>query len=323
MICLVAIFMGAAGALCVARLGHRVGLMDRPNARSSHHKATPKGGGIGILVAFCVVSIAMSVSPLIWVPVALVSVVSLLGDRLHLPQLWRLGCQLAACCVVTWAIVASGPKPGDTLTLVLAIGGASIFISGTANFYNFMDGINGIAGLTAVVALPCVAHYRSATVGADPLSTVAITVACATVGFLPFNLPRARVFMGDVGSILLGTVFGVLVIATTRSMVDFVCLCAFLFPFYADELSTMLVRIKDGENLLLPHRRHVYQILANQMGYSHLSVALGYALLQLGVAMAAMRIASLGFWPLTVSLTVAFGVFFLASVLVRKHEGPR
>ena len=75
--------------------------------------------------------------------------------------------------------------------------------------------------------------------------------------------------MGDVGSILLGFVFAAMVVVLSKSFLDFVCLWSFIFPFYADELSTMAVRIKDGENLLRPHRRHLNQLLANEKGIAY------------------------------------------------------
>ena len=75
--------------------------------------------------------------------------------------------------------------------------------------------------------------------------------------------------MGAVGSILLGFVFAGMVIWLSRSLFDFIVLAAFLFPFYADELTTMIVRLKDGDRLTRPHRKHLYQLLANEMGIPH------------------------------------------------------
>ncbi len=79
--------------------------------------------------------------------------------------------------------------------------------------------------------------------------------------------------MGDVGSILLGAAFSALIYMEADSLMDFVCMASFLFPFYADELITMVVRLRDGENLILPHRRHIYQLLTNEHGLPHWLVA--------------------------------------------------
>ena len=95
--------------------------------------------------------------------------------------------------------------------------------------------------------------------------------------------------MGDVGSILIGYVFAWAVVRLSHSPADFMCLCAFLCTFYADELSTMSVRLREGENLLRPHRRHLYQLLANEKGIAHWRVSSGYALAQLVVGLCAWR----------------------------------
>ena len=111
--------------------------------------------------------------------------------------------------------------------------------------------------------------------------------------------------MGDVGSILLGFVFAGMVVWLSRSLLDFICLAAFLFPLYADELTTMIARIKNGENLTRPHRRHLYQLLANEGNISHWKVAVGYGLVQLVVGM-------------SVLIVKPFGTFTEVSSVVRR-----
>jgi UDP-N-acetylmuramyl pentapeptide phosphotransferase/UDP-N-acetylglucosamine-1-phosphate transferase len=113
-------------------------------------------------------------------------------------------------------------------------------------------------------------------------------VSLACLGFLPFNVPKARVFMGDVGSILLGGAFGSLVYLASDNFLDFACLAAFLFPFYVDELTTMIVRLRDGERLTQAHRRHLYQLLANEKGWPHWQVSLGFGALQLLVGLTSL-----------------------------------
>jgi len=104
-------------------------------------------------------------------------------------------------------------------------------------------------------------------------------MAWACGGFLPFNLPKDRVFMGDVGSILLGFVYACLVVCFAKTFGDFVVLIGFLFPFYADELVIMYVRIRDGQSLTLPHRRHLYQLIANELNISHWKVSAAFGVL--------------------------------------------
>jgi len=122
-----------------------------------------------------------------------------------------------------------------------------VFVVGTANYYNFMDGINGIAGITGVIGLGLLGWFAAVEATDPRFITLSVCMSLACLGFLPFNMPTAKVFMGDVGSILLGLVFAGMVVWLSRSFFDFVCGVAFLFPFYADELTTLVVRIKDGE----------------------------------------------------------------------------
>ncbi len=121
-----------------------------------------------------------------------------------------------------------------------------VFIVGTANFFNFMDGINGIAGISGAIGFGLLAFstYKN-----HPEIALLATTMALVGGLLPFNLPRARVYMGDVGSVLLGSVFAGLVFLSSHSWSDFLCLASLLFPFYADELTTMFARLRAGENL--------------------------------------------------------------------------
>lgn len=163
----------------------------------------------------------------------------------------------------------------------LLLASLSVFIVGTANFYNFMDGINGIAGITGVVGFLLLAVYGHGAGSDSVYNVLSVAMACSCAGFLPFNIPRAKVFMGDVGSVLLGFVFACLVVLLSASFFDFICMTAFLFPFYADELTTMAIRIRDGDKLSQAHRKHVYQLLANEYGIDHWKVSLGYGVVQL------------------------------------------
>ena len=167
-----------------------------------------------------------------------------------------------------------------------------IFLIGTANFYNFMDGINGIAGLSGVIGFGLLGLYTLYRPNPDPfqtpLSLLSICIALACLGYLPFNMPRARVFMGDVGSILLGFVFAGLVVTLARNYLEMVCFAALLFPFYADELTTMVVRLRDRENLTRSHRRHLYQLLVNEFGIAHWKISAAYAVAQLAIGAGAL-----------------------------------
>ncbi len=283
-----ALLMGAAGAWLVSRYARRIGLVDMPNERSSHDRPTPKGGGIGVVLAFVAVSVFWGLPAGFYLPATALSLLSLLGDRADIRPLFRLLVQFSAAFLVLASLdglasysMFGALLSGGGLAAGIAFILASIFVVGTANFYNFMDGINGIAAITAIVGFGLLAAYGMACQKDARLVMLCLGLAAACAGFLPFNVPKARVFMGDVGSVLLGFVFAVMVLAFSADLTEFALLAGFLFPFYADELITMVERIRDGWSLTKPHRRHLYQVLANEAGIAHWKVSTGYGILQL------------------------------------------
>ena len=172
-------------------------------------------------------------------------------------------------------------------------------------------GINGIADITGLLGFALLAVYVNRIGGPAAVMGVAVCLSIACLGFLPLNMPKARVFMGDIGSILLGSVFAGLIWLAAESVLDFVCMASFLFPFYVDELTTVMVRLKDGENLTKPHRRHYYQLLANEKGIAHWKVSMGYGVLQLavGISVLMVRVYGLGMVLLLLAgWVLAFGV---------------
>jgi Fuc2NAc and GlcNAc transferase len=124
--------------------------------------------------------------------------------------------------------------------------------------------------------------------------------------------------MGDVGSIFLGFAFAGMVVWLSKSLLDFVSLAAFLFPFYADELTTMVVRLRDGESLLNPHRRHLYQLLANEYEIPHWKVSVGYGFTQLLIGVSILLIKDVGKLAVISALTFYFCGFIMLSFLIRK-----
>jgi Fuc2NAc and GlcNAc transferase len=290
--------------------------MDHPNKRSSHHQPTPKGGGIGILAAFLICSLFTKISHWFWFPALSISLLGLFSDRFEISPQPRLLIQFITAFFIIIGIGGLDPgKTNDTLLIIFFI----FYIVGTGNFYNFMDGINGIAGITGVVGFGMIAFYLSR-YGTEPaLITLSIGISLACLGFLPFNMPRARVFMGDTGSILLGFVFAGIVVYLSKSFLDFVCLSGFLFPFYADEITTMVVRLKNRENLTKAHRRHLYQVLANEMGISHWKVSVGYGLFQLIIGMSILLLKNRGGIIMISVFVFYFCCFTMLSVMFRKN----
>lgn len=308
--------LGGAGAWSIYRIGAKIGLLDRANERSSHEGVVPRGGGIGVLSAFFVCSIVLSVPNSFWIPVVLLSLFSLWGDRSEIRPRTRLLFQFAAGIFLLIAILLE--KESTTMAFAL-VPMLSIFVVGTANYYNFMDGINGIAGITGVVGFGFLSWFAVAK-GADPrFSAMSLGLSLASLGFLPFNMPQAKVFMGDVGSIMLGFVFAGMAVWLSDNLLDFICIAAFLFPFYADEFTTLFVRIKEGDQLTAPHRKHLYQILANQKGIAHWKISVAYGVLQLSVGISVLLMKSFGIIMVLSILMIYFGVYVLFSNSLRRN----
>ena len=311
---LISFLIGGAGAWIIVKWGFKLSLFDKPNLRSSHKTVTPKGGGIGILAAFFVCSIGLSIPKSFWIPAVFISLFSFWGDRSEITPKIRLMFQFAAGTILLIGILME-KQTGIALYVLLPL--LAIFVVGTANFYNFMDGINGISGITGIIGFGMIAFYALNYGNNSHLSTLAICLSISCVGFLPFNIPKARVFMGDVGSILLGFVFAVMVVYLSKSFLDFVCLAGFLFPFYADELTTMMIRIRDGEKLSHPHRRHLYQLLANEYSIQHWKVSFGYGLFQLFVGISVLILRSAGSVAVISALILYFCTFTILSFILR------
>jgi len=311
---LISLILGGAGGWIISRWGTNLSLMDHPNERGSHNKPTPKGGGIGILAAFLFCSLYTKISYWFWISAAGVSVVGLYTDRFEISPQLRLIIQFIAGIITVIGIERLDVNEINEILLIVFF---TFYIVGTANYYNFMDGIDGIAGITGIVGFGLMAFYAASTGSDTYFVTLTISISIACLGFLPFNIPKARVFMGDVGSILLGFVFAGMVVYLSKSFLDFVCLAGFLFPFYADELTTMIIRIRDGEKLSKPHRRHLYQLLANEYSIRHWKVSFGYGLFQLFVGISVLSLKSIGSIAVISSLIFYFCAFTILSFILR------
>lgn len=267
--------------------------LDLPNQRSSHSRPTPRGGGLVILGGFILgllVWLAMggSLSPraLGWFAGALlVAGVSFVDDLRSLPALPRLLTQILGAASLTVAGVQDRELP-----LLIALPLAFVYVTVVTNVYNFMDGIDGLAASQAIVAGLALVIAGAAI--HNPLVGVGGSLlAAASVGFLVFNLPPARLFMGDVGSTFLGFSFaGLSLLANLgvgggRLPPEFGVVI--LAPFLFDGLVTLARRILRGERWYAAHRSHYYQRLVST-GVTHLQVTSLYAGLAVVAAVAAL-----------------------------------
>ncbi|HEL3811924.1 MULTISPECIES: MraY family glycosyltransferase [Stenotrophomonas] len=259
-----------SAALTWAARGYalRQQLMDQPGERRSHSVATPRGGGIAIVISLLVTA---GVAMWIWPESAPSLLVASLGlvlvagigwwdDHRPLPAMRRLLVHFIAAALLAALVKVHG---GSWLLAALVL----LFTASLINIWNFMDGINGIAASQAIVVA-----LGLAPVLPWPYSLAAVALGLACLGFLPFNFPRARIFMGDVGSGALGyAVAAVLALASVQTDIHWILLLVPASAFLVDAGFTLLARIISGQRWMEPHTQHVYQ-RAVQAGASHAQV---------------------------------------------------
>lgn len=298
-----AAFAFACMATPVVRgLALRLGIVDTPNHRSSHVRPTARAGGVAILlgaalaIAFFAPHAALRVA--VALTAAAIAIVGFIDDVRGLRASLRLVVQLAAAAVAaiggaliirTIDVPLRAPLALGLLALPLTV----FWLVAMTNAYNFMDGINGIASLQAIAAgggLALIFVQR----GDAGAAAVAAALAGAAAGFLPWNFPKASIFMGDVASGTLGFLFAALVVRAANDGESFIAASLVLLPFYADSGVTLLRRLARRERVFEAHRSHFYQRL-NGHGWSHARVSLlwfALALCASGVAAAYRHMSS-------------------------------
>ena len=275
----------------VRRLAIRADLLDHPNARSSHSTPTPRGGGVAIVASFVAATIGLTVAGHVPIDMCvavcgaglLVAGLGFLDDRRPLPARWRFaGHAIAAAWVLVWI----GPLPpvpllGTVVDLgVGALALSALFLVWSINLFNFMDGIDGIAGVEAVtVALAgALVWWLNAPGAAWPL---ALLFAACVAGFLIWNFPPAKIFMGDAGSGFLGLVVATLALWSGRDEAHLFWAWFILIGcFMVDATTTLVRRVRRGERFNEAHRSHAYQYAARRHG-SHRAVTLACGLINL------------------------------------------
>lgn len=245
----------------------RAQVIDHPSERSSHLRPTLRGGGLAVVLAIAV-AIGFGVrAGLVGGAEVLPAVVVLIGlaglgfgeDVRGVSAGRRLGGQLLVGGVAGAGVLLSGAPSWAALAVVIAV-------LAYANAFNFMDGVNGISALNAAFAGFAYAVV-GARVGAVEVTVVGLAVAGGALGFLPFNFPSARVFLGDSGSYALGGVVAVLAVQCLAAGAPLLLCLAPVSVYLADTGWTLFTRHRHGESLLIAHREHAYQRLAEVMGH--------------------------------------------------------
>lgn len=238
--------------------------LDLPNVRSSHSVPVPRGGGLGVVAGAlggAVTAYALEAEPSAVVLVVLVvmAVVGLVEDLRGVPIALRLLAQVGVAVVVVTSLDGLGP------VWVLPV--LVVALAGWCNGFNFMDGINGISGFTALVVLGWYAGLASGFPG-DAAVVTAVLLAGAVLGFLPWNLPRARLFLGDSGSYALGMALPTLGLVLRSDGATWLAVVAPLLVYGADVGWTLVDRIRRGETWHEAHRDHVYQAVSLRLGHA-------------------------------------------------------
>lgn len=276
--------------------------LDIPNHRSSHTQPTPRLGGLGIVAAFVLLL------PLLWILLlpdsgnwlfatrfglailgyVVIAVVGLIDDMRRIRPLTKYLGQLIAALIAIWSGVTflhlDLPYLGR-LDLALAgtfgglIGAALtiLWLTGFSNIFNFMDGIDGLAGGSGLIYALALAVVCGMT-GHRLLAAGSLILAAACLGFLLHNFPPARIFLGDVGSLFIGYVLAAFAVLTTNSgvrPVPFPAVILIFAPFIYDTTLTLILRWRRGERLHEAHRSHLYQRLIAH-GQGHRQVSLTY-----------------------------------------------
>ncbi|MDQ3397008.1 MAG: glycosyltransferase family 4 protein [Deinococcota bacterium] len=300
------------------------GILDIPNGRSSHKKVTPRGGGLSfglVFLGFCALFCWLLPENLaLWLALlgggALVAAVGWLDDRYGVAYKVRLVVHgLAAAWVLFWLGGLGHIELGMT---ALSLGDLGLLFTWLGiiwfiNLYNFMDGIDGLAAGQAVVVSLAAGVFLLST-GYWTLALACWTLAAATAGFLYWNWPSAKIFMGDVGSGLLGFIFAVVALYTeARAIMPLLVWAMLLAPFIVDATATLVYRIVKREQWVEAHQSHAYQ-RAVQQGYSHLQVT--SAVLFADVALFVLAYLA---WRWPILLLPVVSLAFMVLLLLWRH----
>ena len=314
------------------------GVLDEPNARKVHTRPVPKGGGVGVVAAFLAgtvvlygfASFSRIANPYFLGVIAAstaIAVVAFLDDLRDWSFKVKLGAQLAAAGVACASGLVIGSVNLPVLgTVGLGWAGVPITLGWSlfaTNAMNFIDGLNGLAAGVCVIAAAALAGIAAAH-GGWFVYFASLLLAAGLLGFLPFNFPRARIFMGDVGSQFCGFVLAVLTVVAGRFAgieLSILLVPMLVFGVLWDVALTLVRRLLAGERLTQAHRSHLYQI-AHRSGMSAPGVTLvhwGFALW--GALCCALFLAATGLMrPLAALLVLPPQLAWTAYVALRARR---
>ncbi|NDJ18718.1 MraY family glycosyltransferase [Myxacorys almedinensis] len=329
-------FLATSGALSFLFVGlirryFSSHLLDIPNHRSSHTQPTPRGGGLGFVTAFALTSVLMlflgsnAVEPIylfqLWTVLVPLVIIGIFDDRGNVPARVRYFVQLTTAGIAVYWFGAF-PQPwfaslgmwGAIVAILLTVIGMTALI----NFYNFMDGLDGLVASVSAIQLAFLAIALN-----QPLFMILVV---ALLGFLWWNWSPAKIFMGDVGSTVLGATVSVALLSGGNALLAHSgnagqawSLLAITLPLVMDAIYTLARRLVQKENIFKPHRSHIYQRL-QQTGWSHGQVATSYSLSAGAIAASLYWWGTSGAWVSLVSISV---VLVLAERYLTRRQGTR
>lgn len=310
---LLALLVAWLSVYALLRSGAAARLLDRPNERSLHETPVPRLGGLGIDLGIIVAAAVFGLPLRVWiVPFVLLIALSLLDDWKSMPAGVRLLGHLVAAAIFVATALPEFSYIGMAV-IVLAI-------AWMTNLYNFMDGSDGLAGGMALFGFGFYG-VAAAWAGDAPFALLCLSVAGAALGFLLFNFPPARIFMGDCGSVPLGFLAAAFGIVGWHNHYWPAWFPALVFsPFVVDASVTLARRALRGEKVWLAHRSHYYQRLV-QAGWGHLNTGLmEYALMIVcGLAALAGRGAAL---PAQIAVLAGAAAVYLILILILERVLP-
>lgn len=307
-------------------------VMDHPNERSLHTTPMPRSGGVAILIAFYVGTALMAlildvaVNSILLLSALFIAVISFLDDCYSLGPTLRFFIHFCASVL----LIVNGYKldsldlPGWTWHLheFIALGVSCFFIVWLTNLYNFMDGMDGFAAGMAIIGFSCFALLGWQAQHPLFMSTNIIIVS-AVAGFLLFNFPPAKIFMGDTGSSTLGFLMAAFSLWASEEKIFPIWVALLVFsPFIVDASVTLLRRLMEGEKIWKAHKSHLYQRLV-QAGWGHKRTIFHAYLLMLvcsATAWLAMQVDVTFQWMIVIGWIVTYIMITVAVVKVEHRS---
>jgi UDP-N-acetylmuramyl pentapeptide phosphotransferase/UDP-N-acetylglucosamine-1-phosphate transferase len=293
-------------------------ILDHPNrANAMHVQATPRIGGLALVITVAVALLFIPGWKVLAAPMAVagtLAAISLIDDRVGLSAALRIAAHLAGTTLLVLLWVRNFTLAPPLLLSPFGVAVLILAVTWMTNLYNFMDGADGLAGGMALIGFGgyAIAASQSPAGNAAALASMSAVIAGAALGFLWFNFPPAKVFMGDAGSIPLGFLAGVFGVHGVVSGVWPWWFPLLIFsPFIVDATVTLCKRVWRLERIWQAHRTHYYHRLILN-GWNHRRTALVYYLLMLLCAGSALYarthaigLETLGFWVVTYGLLLA------------------